>query len=76
MIDRVMKMDRRTKWAGLQATGNGPDILRLQIMDREIITKILVVRPVGEANALQSADDPLAPSPDGDAGGRRPADDR
>jgi hypothetical protein len=48
MADKVMKMVHRSKWEALQQTGNGPDILRLEIMGREIITKILAVRPVGE----------------------------
>jgi HNH endonuclease len=75
MADRAIKMRRRKKEAAQRETTTAPSLLRLEIMGREIITQILVVRPLREANALQSADDAPAPSPDGDARGRRPPDD-
>ena len=52
MADRIMKMGRRTKLERLQRTGNGPDILRLEIMGQEIVTKILAVRPSEQALPL------------------------
>lgn len=47
--DKIRKMGQRTKLERLQRTGNGPDILRLEIMGQEIVTKILAVRPVEQA---------------------------
>jgi HNH endonuclease len=64
MADRITKMGRRTQWEARQQTGNGPDILRLEIMGQEIITQILAVRPVREAAPTADAA-PREPPADG-----------
>jgi len=58
MADKFMKMERQTKWEALQLTGDGPDILRLEIMGREIITKILAMRPIEQASPPPPAEPP------------------
>ncbi len=76
MQDMSMKMDARKRANTQCKSDSSPGLLRLEFMGREIVSQILAVRPIGKANALQSADDPPAPAPDGDARGKRLAADR
>jgi hypothetical protein len=58
MADRAMKMRARKRAGIQQATSARPDLLRLEIMGREIIAQILTVRPVGQASLPLPAEPP------------------
>ena len=58
MAYRAIKMRQRKKEAAQLGTTTAPSLLRLEIMGREIITQILVVRPLGEASPVPPPESP------------------
>ncbi len=65
MRDMSKKMRARKAAPAEQKAGNAPNLLRLEFMGREIISQILVVRPVTAANLPVRADLRKPEPPDG-----------
>jgi hypothetical protein len=55
MADRALKMRARKRAGTQQVVRVSPDLLRLEIMGREIISQVLTVRPIGQASPLPPA---------------------